>query len=255
MKVKNIIYFVYDRTLALPSFQRMFSRYFAVAGIAVVTMVGVMGCGVALERSESKSYSTDEQVFFAQSIRGDVGRIADYCELKGDFERQENPPYYDIERLETASIGLESALADGTPWLSMEAQFYTTVGLDIINSYAADGCDLAQFLVTQNASVYEWLWGEDYLAASEIHDTVHVRPTPDPTHFHELLKPDPIITTLEEQTVQLDQCAAKHGNSDYTAAAAAIRAMLAITQHHPDTEEKRLLTFQMENANMMLANC
>ena len=171
----------------------------------------------------------------------------------GDFEQRNNSPLYDVERLTVASDDLKSALVTGTPWAATEARFYTTVGLDLINSYAAEGCDLAQFLISEKVVGYEYLWDTDYLVASSVHDTVHALPPPviDP----ELLKPNPIVARLEEQVTMLDECAAKHGNPDHSAMAASLRAMLAITSDFPDKEEKQLLTFQVENANMVLAHC
>lgn len=234
---------------------------FLVVGILTAAVAIILGC------SPNSAYANNAQVFFAEIVRINLDRLSYSCEWTDAADVMTKPLFKDEGRIAAAHDGLEAALDANTPWPVEQAAFYTTGGLDIINAYASGNCPLAQTMIARSIVIYERIWPESYLAVSAIHDVVHVAPiaTLGPTSAPlrrlppELLEPDPVITRLEEQVGELEECARRHSateyGSDYASAAAMLRGQLALSSKWPDDDQKGLLTFQMENANMMLINC
>ena len=111
---------------------------------------------------------------------------------------------------------------------------------------------MAQIYLPAYVSGYEYQWGEDCTAVSEIHDVVHRRPTPTADSV------DPVVVSLRVQADRLEACAVKHpptASNDYKSMAASIRATLAITEVPPDEDDRATLNFLMESMNAVLAYC
>ena len=64
-----------------------------------------------------------------------------------------------------------------------------------------------------------------------------------------------MVARMWEIVAELEHCATLHYDPDYRAMAEALRGSLAVASKWPTGDERDILTFQMSNANAMLATC
>ena len=233
----------------------------------IVFLLIILGCAgpQSTVQPESDNAASLLEAAFAYSVRLDAERVADHCALTASWDSRFEA--IDQDRVEQALNDWLQFIAHETPVDYMDVWFYSTVMLDTLNAYAADGCEVAQMLIVRQIDLYNTIWEYPYLEASLMHDVIHAPSTPpplsdlstpDPTVMHEILQPDPIITQLQITVQKLESCAAKHQpplSEDYASVAAIIRGQIALAGDYPDKEQIGYLTFQMENANAMLVRC
>ena len=101
------------------------------------------------------------------------------------------------------------------------------------------------------------LWGKPF-APPAAPSRQEARPLPSlqpPNVDPALLEPDPMVARMWEIVAELEECAQLHHHPDYGTMAEALRGSLAVASKWPTGDERDILTFQMSNANAMLATC